>query len=112
MNSKKGLKKHTEKLTDNYSIGSREKLKSAMRHKLKKTFVGALEIIENELTSSGKSEDLARFKRIRGKILGTGNDQIRNMEAELDKYNVEFIAYHIDLPAMTPQEWERIKNEG
>ena len=84
------LGKHTERKEDNWSVGSKEKLKASMRHKLKRTFVGCLDVIEKEL---GKNNEL--FKKMRGKILSIGNDQIRNMELELDKYNVEFIPYQI-----------------
>lgn len=87
------LEKHTEKRTDNYSIGSRQKLKAAMRHKLKRTFVGALSAVEGELSPAEKE----RFKRVRSKILSIGNDQIRNMEIELERYNIEFIPYQIKI---------------
>ena len=95
MNKKGRLGKHLEKKDDNYSLGSREKLKAAMRHKIKRTFVGCLEALEHELAGGGP-EDRAKFKKLRSRILSIGNDQIRNMEAELEKYNVEFIPYHIE----------------
>ena len=62
-----------------------------MRHKLKRTFVGALDAVESELNA----EEKERFRRIRSKILSIGNDQIRNMEIELERYNVEFIPYQL-----------------
>lgn len=102
--SKRGpLGKHLEKKDDNYSQKSREKLKAAMRHKIKRTFVGCLDAIEREVLD-GTRESKEKFKKIRSRVLSIGNDQIRNMEAELEKYNIEFIPYHIefrveDLPA-------------
>lgn len=87
------LEKHAEKKEDNYSKGSRQKLKAAMRHKLKRTFVGALDAVESEL----RPDEKERFKRIRSKILSIGNDQIRNMEIELERYNIEFIPYQITI---------------
>lgn len=87
------LEKHAEKKMDNYSIGSRQKLKATIRHKIKRTFVEALSAIESEL---GPSEE-ERFRRIRSKILSVGNDQIRNMEVELERYNIEFIPYQITI---------------
>lgn len=87
------LGKHIDKRTDNYSIGSKEKLKASMRHKIKKTFVGCLDSLEVEIGQS----DPELFNRLRKKILSIGNDQVRNMEVELEKYNVEFIAYHMEL---------------
>lgn len=92
------LREHLDKKTDKYSIGSREKLKAAMRHKIKRTFVGALDAVERELSHwDFTSEERAKFMNaVRKRILGNGNDQIRNMEAELEKYNIEYIPYHIE----------------
>lgn len=86
------LKEHINKKNDNYSKGSRKKLAAAISNKIKRTFVGCLDVVEREL-----GEDSEEFKRIRRKILGIGNDQIRNMQLELEKYNVEFIPYHIEM---------------
>jgi hypothetical protein len=66
-----------------------------MRHKIKRTFVGCLDAAERELLNSSP-EDKEKFKRIRSRILSIGNDQIRNREVELEKYNVEFIPYHVE----------------
>ena len=100
MNRNGPLGKHLEKRTDKYSIGSREKLRAAMRHKIKRTFVGCLDAVERELLP----DDKEKFKKIRSKILSLGNDQIRNMETELEKYNVEFIPYHVEFRAEAPAE--------
>ena len=83
------LGKHADRKDDNYSRGSREKLKASMRHKIKRTFVGALDAVEKEV------DDRELFKKIRSRILSIGNDQIRNMEMELEKYNIEFIPYQV-----------------
>lgn len=85
------LREHLEKKTDKYSKGSKKKLEKAIVHRLKKTFVSCLEIMEDcELTDE-------EFNKLRKKILGVGNDQIRNIINELEKYNVEFIPYHIEM---------------
>lgn len=89
------LGKHTEKKTDNWSVGSKKKLKASMRHKMKRIFVGILEALDNERLNGHIDDEVA--DRLRGKILNIGNDQIRNMEAEIEeRYNVEFLSYHID----------------
>lgn len=100
------LGKHTEKKEDKYSKGSRQKLKAAIRHKIKRTFVEALNAIEIEFTD----KETERFKRVRSKILSVGNDQIRNMETELERYNVEFIPYQIKLlqPPRLTEELEEL----
>lgn len=107
MDKNKGiLGKHLEKKEDTYSRGSKEKLKASMRNKLTRTFVGCLSAIESELLATGKPEDKERFKRLRSRILSTGNDQIRNMEAELEKYNIEYIPYHIEFRVATERQEE------
>lgn len=92
------LREHRGKREDKYWLGSKEKLKAAMRHKIKRTFVGALDAIEKELLEwNFTPKERQKFMNVvRARILGNGNDQLRNMEAELDKYNVEFIPYHIE----------------
>lgn len=92
-----GLKEHTEKKVENYFIGSRQKLRASMRHKIKRTFVGCLGAIEKELGIPQDNTHEELFKRLRGQILSLGNDQIRNMEAELERYNIEFIPYQFTI---------------
>jgi len=94
------LREHTEKKADRWSVGSKEKLKASIRHKLKRVFVGCLDVIEKELRVGMPDNDdnEEKFRRMRNKILGVGNDQIRNMELELEeRYNIEFIPYEIRL---------------
>lgn len=101
------LKDHIDKKNDKYSIGSMAKLKAAMKHKISKTFVGSLESIELEISKLNiDSRTRNNFlKAVRRRILGLGNDQIRNMEIELEKYNVEFIPYHVEFKSV------EVKNE-
>lgn len=91
------LGKHTERKTDNYSIGSKKKLKASVEHRMKRIYVGVLDALEKEKLSGNISEDV--FGILRSKILNIGNDQIRNMKKDLDdKYNVEFLTYQLVLP--------------
>lgn len=84
------LGKHTKVASDNYSKGSKKKLQKNIVHRIKKIFVTCLDLIEDELT-------FEQFNIVRKKILGVGNDQIRQLEAELQRYNVEYIPYHIEM---------------
>lgn len=90
------LSDHINKKTDNYSLGSKKKLRASMQNKIKRTFVGILDSLESELDKNNPRE-LELFHKLRRKVLSIGNDQIRNMENELEKYNVEFIPYHIEM---------------
>jgi len=97
------LKEHIEKNVSSYFVGSRAKLAASMRHKIRRTFIAALECLEDELGA-----DSEQFRRLRKDILREGNDQIRNMEAELEKYNIEFIPYHVEFRTRSVD----VKDEG
>jgi len=91
------LGKHTEKAIDNYSVGSKKKLKASVEHRMKRIYVGILDALEKEKLSG--NIDSRTFEILRSKILNIGNDQIRSIKKELDdKYNVEFLTYHVVLP--------------
>lgn len=89
------LSNHIDLATDNWSVGSKKKLKVSVRHKMKKIFVGILDILDKEKASGNIDEET--FKRIRSRVLNIGNEQIRNMEIELDnRYNIEALNYHVE----------------
>lgn len=91
------LSKHIEKKEDNWSVGSRKKLKASIGHKMNRIFVGILNLLDEEKEYGNISDKV--HSGLRSKILNIGNDQVRNMKKELDdRYNVEFIPYNIVLP--------------
>ncbi|TFH25909.1 hypothetical protein E4G67_00185 [Candidatus Bathyarchaeota archaeon] len=95
------LSNHIKLAEDNWSIGSKKKLKVSTRHKMKKIFVGILYELDKEKSSGNIDEDT--FKRLRSRILNLGNEQVRNMEIELDeRYNVEALNYHIEFKVVGP----------
>ena len=100
---KEKLSDHIKHKDDNWSIASKNKLKASTRHKMRKTFVGILKELDIEKANGTISEDTHR--RLRSKVLGMGNDGVRNMETELDsRYNVEFVNYHIEFKVMGTQD--------
>tara|TARA_Y100000593_G_scaffold89807_1_gene174774 strand:+ start:581 stop:949 length:369 start_codon:yes stop_codon:yes gene_type:complete len=91
---KERLSDHVDIKKDNWSLGSRKKLKASMRHKMKRIFVGILDVLDTEHLKGNIDEET--FKRVRSRILNIGNDQIRNMEIELNtRYNIEALNYHV-----------------
>jgi hypothetical protein len=90
------LGEYKEKRHDKYAKGSSKKLRAAMKHKIKRTFIGTLDALEQELRASNIPNWEDVFKKMRARILTIGNDQLRNVDIEIDKYNVEFIPYHIE----------------
>ena len=93
------LSKHTEINRDNWSVGSKKKLKASMRHKMRRIYVGFLDALDAEKTRGLISSEVAA--RLRSKALNMGNDQIRNMEMEIEeRYNVEAINYHTEFKVL------------
>lgn len=87
-------------------MASNKKLSCAIEHKMKKIFVGLLDLLDKEVDNGNIDEEV--FKALRAKVLNTGNYQIRNMKKELDeRYNVEFITYHTIIPVIPLQDGEK-----
>lgn len=91
---KEKLSDHIDIKTDNWSVASKKKLKASVRHKMRRIFVGILSELDRELSDG--TIDKKTHGRLRSKILGIGNDQVRHMETELDsRYNIEALNYHV-----------------
>ena len=78
--------------------------------KIRTGFIGAISEIEqsfgllwghdkpdSQLTENERKW-LKLWKRVRGRILGNGNDQIRKLEKELDRYEIKYKGYNYQLP--------------
>ena len=95
VNRRGRLSQHIEIKRDNWSVGSKKKLKASMRHKMRRIFVGVLDALDRERSEGLIDTETAA--RLRSKILNIANDQIRNMEMEIEeRYNVEAVNYHVD----------------
>lgn len=92
---KEKLSDHVKIKEDNWSIASKNKLKASMRHKMNRIFVGILELLDKEKANGNIDRETG--KRMRNRILGIGNDEVRSMETELDaRYNIEALNYQIE----------------
>jgi len=97
------LSDHIDLSTDNWSVKSKKKLKASIAHKMKRIYVSILDTLDKERLEGNIDKEV--FARIRSRILNIGNDSIRNMEMELDnRYNIEFLNYHIEFRMVQPQE--------
>lgn len=88
---------------------SKTKLKKEVKKRIQTTMIGAISSIEkyfgflwgeesdNELT---KDQERMRdiFEDMRTEILDKGNSQLRNVDAEIENYDVTWNKYHINLP--------------
>ena len=104
-----------------YKDSSRDRLSKIAKKKIETTMIGALSSIEKNLGflwGHEEQRDLTPeeqhvkniYDQIRSEILDKGNNQIRNLEAELAQYEVTWLRYPMTLPianntAMTKLFW-------
>jgi len=87
-----------------YKLDSKERLKKIARKKIQTTMIGALDTVEQHFgflweDDSKQSKQLREiYDIVRQEILDRGNDQIRNLDNELNQYDVEWLRYHLTLP--------------
>ena len=92
-----------------YKKDSKERLQKIINKKIQTTMIGALDTIEKSLgflwapdDDGQMSEDAKYFKglydTVRQEILDRGNGQIRNVDAELEQYDIEWLRYQLTLP--------------
>tara|TARA_R100000008_G_C3536355_1_gene142230 strand:- start:25 stop:399 length:375 start_codon:yes stop_codon:yes gene_type:complete len=99
-----------------YMHDSKERLSKILRKKVETTMIGAISSIEDhfsflwtangsEMTEENKfMYDL--FQKVRSEILDKGNAQARNIDAELNQYEVEWMRYSMQIPVKNNEEPE------
>lgn len=105
-----------QKLRDTkYKAESKERLSKVLKKKIETTMIGALSTIEQhfgflwnvddgQLTKE-QLEMKALYNKVRSEILDKGNNQARNIDAELSNYNIEWLRYSIKMPVIQiPQQ--------
>lgn len=93
-----------------YKADSKDRLSKILKKKIQTTMIGALSTIEENLghlwgnNVANPSEDQKKMKavyeKIRSEILDRGNNQARNIDAELSQYEVEWQRYSIKMPVI------------
>ena len=94
---------------DRYKTISKDRLLKIGQKKIQTTMIGALSSVEkyfgflwghedgDELTPEQQHmKDL--FEEVRAEILDRGNNQIRNLEAEMAHYDISWLRYHMSIP--------------
>ena len=94
---------------ERYKEVSKQRLLKIGQKKIQTTMIGALSSVEkhfgflwgheqeDELTAE-QQHVKSLFEEVRAEILDRGNNQIRNLEAELAHYDVSWLRYHISIP--------------
>lgn len=91
-----------------YKADSKERLSKILKKKIQTTMIGALSSIEENLgflwnednPKISKAEMTQIYNKIRSEILDKGNNQARNVDAELAQYEVEWLRYSIKIPVI------------
>lgn len=91
-----------------YKADSKDRLSKILKKKIQTTMIGALSTIEDNLGFLWEPKDgqptkeqeqfKALFNKIRSEILDRGNNQARNIDAELAQYEVEWLRYTMVMP--------------
>jgi len=94
---------------DKYKEDSKTRLSKIVKKKIQTTMVGAISSIEEHLgflwesaddgeLTDAQAEFYVQFQKLRSEIFDKGNAQARNVDAELNQYEVEWKKYHMDIP--------------
>lgn len=91
-----------------YKADSKDRLSKILKKKIQTTMIGALSSIEENLSflwdsdnpKFTKAEMKEVYNKIRSEILDKGNNQARNVDAELSQYEVEWLRYSVQIPVI------------
>lgn len=89
-----------------YKTESKDRLSKILKKKIQTTMIGALSTIEENLSflwdennpKIDKEKMKEIYNKIRSEILDRGNNQARNVDAELAQYDVVWLRYSIKIP--------------
>ena len=93
---------------DKFRNDSKERLSKILRKKVETTMIGALSSVEEHFSFLWTSDNNSltpeqqimfdTFQKVRSEILDKGNIQARNIDAELNQYDVKWLRYTVSIP--------------
>lgn len=100
---------------EKYKQDSKDRLSKILKKKIQTTMIGALSSIEenfgflwdvdnDNIPNKQVFQDL--YQKVRSEILDKGNNQARNIDAELAQYEVEWLKYSVVMPVIQPKNEE------
>ena len=104
-------KNYKDQRNNQYKIESKERLAKILKKKIQTTMIGALSSIEEHFSflwsgENANNDDMRDlYHAVRSEILDKGNNQARNIDAELSQYEVEWLRYQIKMPVV-PKKME------
>tara|TARA_B100002019_G_C21119659_1_gene522679 strand:+ start:318 stop:677 length:360 start_codon:yes stop_codon:yes gene_type:complete len=108
-------KEYKSQRDDKYKSDSKFRLSKILKKKVETTMIGALSSVEEHfsfLWTSENGEKLSpeqqlmydTFQKVRSEILDKGNTQARNVDAELNQYDVKWLKYSVNIPVITRED--------
>ena len=99
---------------EKYKYDSKDRLSKILRKKVEITMIGAISSIEDHFSFLWEAKDsemteekkfmYETFQKVRSEILDKGNTQARNVDAELNQYEVKWMRYSIEMPIKQNKE--------
>lgn len=99
-----------------FKVDSKDRLSKILKKKIQTTMIGALSTIEenfgflwsNEEGPLTKDQQIMKdlYQKVRSEILDKGNNQARNIDAELAQYDVEWLRYNMTIPVISHNSQE------
>lgn len=103
---------YKEARSEKYKYDSKDRLSKILKKKVETTMIGAISSIEDHFsflwsaTDSEMTEEkkfmYELFQKVRSEILDKGNTQARNVDAELNQYEVKWLKYSMNIPVIPP----------
>lgn len=105
---RKQMSEYKKVRENKYKADSKDRLSKILKKKIQTTMIGALSAMEenfgflwdspNPTPEQQRMKDL--YNKMRSEILDKGNNQARNVDAELAQYEVEWLRYSIKMPVI------------
>ena len=100
--------------SERYKYDSKDRLSKILRKKVETTMIGAISSLEDHFSFLWSADDSEMteekkfmfdiFQKVRSEILDKGNSQSRNIDAELNQYEVKWMRYSVEIPVKPNDE--------
>ncbi len=100
--------------SERYKYDSKDRLSKILRKKVETTMIGAISSLEDHFSFLWAAQDSEMteekkfmfdiFQKVRSEILDKGNSQARNIDAELNQYEVKWMRYSVEIPVKPNDE--------
>ena len=100
--------------SERYKYDSKDRLSKILRKKVETTMIGAISSLEDHFSFLWTAQDSEMteekkfmfdiFQKVRSEILDKGNSQSRNIDAELNQYEVKWMRYSVEIPVKPNDE--------